>query len=49
MAKGRLDGTYRKRGEYAPFWRDRAFDLIFNGSEWTCCETIRTASAWETG
>jgi len=35
MAKGRLDGTYRKRGKHALFWRDRALNVIFNGKEWT--------------
>jgi len=34
MAKGRLDGAYRKRGKHALFWRDRALDIIFNGKEW---------------
>jgi excisionase family DNA binding protein len=35
MAKGRLDGAYRKRGKHALFWRGRALDLILNGKEWT--------------
>jgi hypothetical protein len=35
MAKGRLDGTYRKRGKHALIWRDRALNVIFNGKEWT--------------
>ena len=34
MAKGRLDGTYRKRGKHAMFWRDRVIDTLFNGKEW---------------
>jgi len=33
--KGRLDGTFRKRGKHILFWRDRAVDLIFNGPEWS--------------
>ncbi len=35
MAKGRLDGAYRKRGKHALFWRARALDIIFNGKEWS--------------
>ena len=34
-SKGRLDGSFRKRGKRTLFWRDRAIDLIFNGPEWT--------------
>lgn len=33
-AKGRLEGTYRKRGKYILFWPDRIIDRIFNGPEW---------------
>lgn len=32
--KGRLDGTFRKRGKGHLFWRDRVLDRIFNGPEW---------------
>jgi hypothetical protein len=34
MSKGRLDGTYCKRGKHARFRRDRALDVVFNGKEW---------------
>ena len=34
IAKGRLDGAFRKRGKHDLIWRDRAVDLIFNGPEW---------------
>jgi hypothetical protein len=33
-AKGRLDGTFRKRGKHLFFWRDRVIDLIYNGKDW---------------
>jgi hypothetical protein len=36
--KGRLDGTFRKRGKHNLIWRDRAIDLIFNGKEWASNE-----------
>lgn len=32
--KGRLDGTFRKRGKAHLLWRDRALDRVFNGPEW---------------
>ena len=35
IAKGRLDGAFRKRGKHILVWRDRAIDLLFNGPEWT--------------
>lgn len=35
MAKGRLDGAYRKRGKHALIWRDRALDILFNGKDWS--------------
>jgi excisionase family DNA binding protein len=35
IAKGRLDGAFRKRGKHNLIWRDRALDLLFNGPEWT--------------
>lgn len=35
MARGRLDGAYRKRGKHCLIWRDRALALLFNGKEWT--------------
>jgi hypothetical protein len=34
IAKGRLDGAFRKRGKHDLIWRDRALDLLFNGPEW---------------
>ncbi len=34
LAKGRLDGAYRKRGKHLLIWRDRAIDILFNGKEW---------------
>ena len=34
LAKGRLDGAYRKRGKHILIWRDRALDLLFNGPGW---------------
>ena len=34
IAKGRLDGAFRKRGKHILVWRDRAIDLLFNGPEW---------------
>ncbi len=34
LAKGRLDGAFRKRGKHNLIWRDRAIELIFNGPEW---------------
>ena len=34
IAKGRLDGAFRKRGKHNLIWRDRAVDIIFNGPEW---------------
>ena len=35
IAKGRLDGAFRKRGKHHLIWRDRAIDILFNGPEWT--------------
>lgn len=34
IAKGRLDGAFRKRERNHLIWRDRAIGLIFNGKEW---------------
>ncbi len=34
IAKGRLDGAFRKRGKHVLIWRDRALDRLFNGAEW---------------
>jgi excisionase family DNA binding protein len=35
IAKGRLDGAFRKRGKHNLLWRDRAIEIVFNGPEWT--------------
>ena len=34
IARGRLDGSFRKRGKHFLFWRDRVIDIIFNGPNW---------------
>lgn len=34
VARGRLDGSYRRRGKHLFFWRDRALSEIFNGPDW---------------
>jgi excisionase family DNA binding protein len=34
IAKGRLDGAFRKRGKHVLIWRDRVLDLLFNGPAW---------------
>jgi hypothetical protein len=34
IAKGRLDGTFRRRGKPYLFWRDRVITELFNGKEW---------------
>jgi excisionase family DNA binding protein len=34
IAAGRLDGSFRRRGKHVLIWRDRAIDLLFNGSDW---------------
>ena len=34
IAKGRLDGAFRKRGKHNLIWRNRALDILFNGKEW---------------
>ena len=39
IAKGRLDGAFRKRGKHVLIWRDKVIDVIFNGKEWTCEES----------
>ena len=35
IEKGRLDGSYRKRGKHILIWRDRALDILFNGKDWS--------------
>jgi excisionase family DNA binding protein len=34
LARGRLDGAYRKRGKHVLLWRDRAVNILFNGKDW---------------
>jgi hypothetical protein len=34
LAKGRLDGAFRRRGKHVLIWRDRAIDILFNGRDW---------------
>ncbi len=34
IAKGRLDGAFRKRGKHHLIWRDRAIEILFNGKDW---------------
>lgn len=35
IAKGRLDGAFRRRGKHTLIWRDKALDLLLNGKEWS--------------
>jgi predicted DNA-binding transcriptional regulator AlpA len=35
IAKGRLDGSFRKRGKHHLIWRDKAIDLLLNGPDWS--------------
>lgn len=35
IAKGRLDGCFRRRGKHIRLWRDKLIDIIFNGKEWS--------------
>lgn len=35
IARGRLDGAFRKRGKHILIWRNRALDIIFNGRTWS--------------
>lgn len=34
IAKGRLDGSFRKRGKHILLWRERALMSLFDGKEW---------------
>lgn len=34
VSKGRLDGSFRRRGKHLFFWRDKVLDIVFNGTEW---------------
>jgi excisionase family DNA binding protein len=38
VARGYLDGTFRKRGKHRLFLRDRVLDRVFNGPEWNRVE-----------
>jgi len=38
IAKGRLDGAFRKRGKHVLIWRNSALEIIFNGKEWSSHE-----------
>jgi excisionase family DNA binding protein len=38
IARGRLDGAFRRRGKHNLIWRDRAIHVIFNGPEWSSDE-----------
>ena len=42
IAKGRLDGAFRKRGKHILIWRDRALDLLFNGPDWKMTEPAKS-------
>jgi len=44
IARGRLDGAFRKRGKHNLIWRDRALDILFNGPEWPHVRTEKTDS-----
>ena len=35
IAKGRLNGAFRKRGKHILIWRDRVIDFLFNGNQWS--------------
>lgn len=35
LARGRLDGAYRKRGKHVLIWSDRALAILFSGKDWT--------------
>ena len=35
IARGRLDGAFRKRGKHILIWRDRAIDILFNEKTWS--------------
>jgi hypothetical protein len=35
IEKGRLDGSFRKRGKHLLIWRDKAIDLLLNGPDWS--------------
>lgn len=34
IARGRLDGAFRKRGKHNLIWRDRAIKIVINGPDW---------------
>jgi excisionase family DNA binding protein len=35
VAKGRFEGTFRRRGKRLLFWRVKVVALIFNGPSWS--------------
>jgi len=35
IAKGRLDGAFRRRGKHQLIWLARAIQILFNGPEWS--------------
>ena len=35
IARGRLDGAFRKRGKHVLIWRDRALNILFGGKDWS--------------
>lgn len=46
-ARGRLDGTYRRRGKKVLFWRDRLIDRIFNGPDWPEEKKDESKQEWQ--
>lgn len=34
IARGRLDGAFRRRGKHCLIFRDRAIKILFAGKEW---------------
>ncbi len=34
IARGHLDGAFRKRGKHILLWRNRVIEILFNGKEW---------------
>jgi hypothetical protein len=53
IAKGRLDGSFVKRGKHNFFWRDKAIDILFKGPEWEhktkCKKTKKAETSSATG
>jgi hypothetical protein len=38
IQRGRLDGTFRKRGKHILIWRDLAIDTLMNGKDWSSAD-----------